>query len=338
VNAQESHRHVDSAPKARATGKLGFLIVGSPRSGTTLVQRLACELEGVRVPPETHFFRRFGPGLLRRQPFPIDGPSLIEVLERFARLETSAGMQINPVQIVEELGGACHSLVELFEAIVRHLAGPAALYGEKTPKHLYWWLPLTRAVPDLKLVAVVRDPRAVVASSLRVSWGRRSLIRLAERWASDQREVARATAILGPSRFLVLRYEDVVVDPASAYRALGGFLHMSQGRSNHRGQANQEVRSLLFVPRERTWKGRAADPITPDRLEAWRSFLSPKEAAIVGAICQRGMRRFGYRSETPGSLKAAFVLGRLHPRAQAERVLFRRMRRRYQRGIERTML
>lgn len=36
-----------------------FLIVGTPRSGTTLVQRLASELPGVAIPPETHFFSLF---------------------------------------------------------------------------------------------------------------------------------------------------------------------------------------------------------------------------------------------------------------------------------------
>ena len=35
---------------------VSFLMVGTPRSGTTLLQRLACELPGVGMPPETHFF------------------------------------------------------------------------------------------------------------------------------------------------------------------------------------------------------------------------------------------------------------------------------------------
>ena len=37
-------------------GSLRFVIIGTARSGTTLVQRLCAELPGVWVPPETHFW------------------------------------------------------------------------------------------------------------------------------------------------------------------------------------------------------------------------------------------------------------------------------------------
>jgi len=50
-----------------------FAIVGSPRSGTTLVQRLCCELEGVVVPYETHFFSAYLP--VCRPRFPLAGMS-----------------------------------------------------------------------------------------------------------------------------------------------------------------------------------------------------------------------------------------------------------------------
>ena len=36
--------------------ELSFLVVGTARSGTTLVQRLCCELPRVWVPGETHFW------------------------------------------------------------------------------------------------------------------------------------------------------------------------------------------------------------------------------------------------------------------------------------------
>lgn len=91
---------------------------------------------------------------------------------------------------------------------MRQLAGPAAVRGEKTPEHLMWWRPLVRALPGLKIVAVVRDPRAVAASHLEVPWGIRSHVVLAEQWSFDQRQVMAARATLGRRRCLVLHYED----------------------------------------------------------------------------------------------------------------------------------
>ena len=46
---------IRSVTSSRMTDRVGFLIVGTPRSGTTLVQRLVSELRGVRVPPRDPF-------------------------------------------------------------------------------------------------------------------------------------------------------------------------------------------------------------------------------------------------------------------------------------------
>jgi hypothetical protein len=201
-----------------------FLIAGTPRSGTTLVQRLACELPGVRVPPETHFFSLFARGLTKRRRFPLEGDALREELDSFARLDTSRSFQLEPHALMERLGGRCETVVQLFGVIVRHLARDADVCGEKTTDHLLWWRPLSRALPRLKLVAVVRDPRSVVASNLAVPWGMTSHVVLAERWAADQREVAQARAELGSKRCLILRYEDVVAAPTEARARISALL------------------------------------------------------------------------------------------------------------------
>src|ERR1051326_1575624 len=115
-----------------------FLIVGTPRSGTTLVQRLACDLPGVRVPPETHFFLKLGPRLASTS-FPIGDRELRDMLEEFAALNTSREMPLDIGALMASLGGRCDGPMELFAAIVVHLSGESVVYGEKTPPHLLWW-------------------------------------------------------------------------------------------------------------------------------------------------------------------------------------------------------
>jgi hypothetical protein len=147
-----------------------FLVVGSPRSGTTLVQRLACEIPGVRMPPETHFFTRFAVGLMARRHFPLDTAALADEIRLFAASDYASGLEIDVETVVTDLGGTCAGPFELFAALVRHLAGPAEIWGEKTPNHLVWWRPISRASPQTSFVAVVRDPRAVVSSNLDMPW------------------------------------------------------------------------------------------------------------------------------------------------------------------------
>lgn len=307
-----------------------FLIVGTPRSGTTLVQRLACELPGVRVPPETHFFSLFAPALLRRRRFPLDGPAVREEAEAYGALQASRGMAtFDAGAVADDLGGRCDSLVELYGAVIRHLAGPAEVHGEKTPTHLLWWRPLARALPRLKVVAVVRDPRGVVASNLDVPWGMGDHAVLAQRWASDQRHVAAAEEELGQDRCLVMRYEEVVVDAASARLRLARFL----GLASSPGRAGEKI----FLPHE-TWKAQALGPVTTDGVDSWRASLTAAQAADVAALCRPQMRHFDYLDDVPPAFGAALRLVRLAPPRQWRRLHFSLERHRTMARIRRATL
>jgi Sulfotransferase family len=321
--------HTAEAPGARS--EPSFLIVGTSRSGTTLVQRLAWRLEGVRVPPETHFFGAFVLGLAERA-FPLSAVGIREEVARFAKMRTSRGLPLHPEAIVEDLGGACASPWDLFGAIVRDLAGPAATYGEKTPEHLRCWKALTRRAPHLRFVCVVREPRAVVASNLQVPFAPHSVPWLAERWRTDQGMVLAARNALGPQRFLTLRYEDVVADPDAALAEMSTFLDVPVGPAD----AATDTDPQLHMEWE-WWKERAGAPITTDRVEAWRSTLTPRQADLVPAICRRTMRRFDY----PATVGAVAAVGRsltIAPRDQGRRLHFRAKILRYRMRMDRIAL
>jgi len=268
-----------------------FLIVGTPRSGTTLIQRLATELDGVSVPPETHFFRLFAPDLLGRQELPLTGSALTEELRRFSELDDLQGAELDPELTAARLGGTANTVMGLFGGIVRALAGDAELYGEKTPSHLRWWRELSAANPELKLVAVVRDPRAVVASYLE-AWGERPHSVIAERWAIDHRSLQAARAALG-ARCLVLRYEDVVSEPGLARTALSRFLGRPQGAA-----PASDSETPLHLPWE-TWKARSSGPVITARIDGWRDTLPQKVVREISTIAADEMRAFGYPVDEP---------------------------------------
>jgi Sulfotransferase family len=293
------------------------MIVGTPRSGTTLVQRLASELPGVRVPPETHFFRSFVPGLLKRRVLPLRRAEIVRELEAFLELDTSRGLELQPEAVADRLDGRCSTVTELFAALVRELAGDGRLYGEKTPSHLRWWPLLTRWMPELRLVFVVRDPRAVVASYFS-AWGVRPHAVVAERWAIDQEQVALAERSLGDAGCLVLRYEDVVCDAEASRRRLAAFLGASC--------KSTAVAAPLSLPWE-TWKAGAAEPVRGDRTDAWRGTLPARVWNDIEAITGGEMVRFGYTPDRSGTHA-------LDPARRAQRRRYRLDRIREHRAIE----
>jgi len=292
------------------------------------------------MPPETHFFSQFAAGLLARHSFPLSADVLAEEVGRFAALESSRGLVVDAGAIVEDLGGTCDSPFALFDAIVRHLAGPAEVWGEKTPEHLLWWRPLARAVPGLRFVVVVRDPRAVVASNMTMpwrgggripAWGDNVHLAFAELWACLQRQVHAMGGELGSDRLLLLRYEDVAADPDGARQKIARFL----GRPPVTGPVSAP--EGIVLPWE-SWKQEALGPVVTEHLETWRSTLGSRRAHQVTAVCRVGMRRFGYGADAPTGARAAVTKAGLGPGQIVRSLRYRRAYGGYLAAIDRRLL
>jgi Sulfotransferase family len=268
------------------------MIVGTGRSGTTLVQRIVDEA-GCRIPPESHFFSLFAPGLLRRRRFPLVGADLLEEIRSYLAIDVHADLGVDSERIAAWTGDRCDTPADLFCSIVAALADGRYPYGEKTPNHLLWWRPLSRAFTETKFLAVVRDPRSVVSSNLRVHFGMDSAVLLAERWSADQREVLAAQRSLGSARWLTVRYEDVVASPDEARATIASFVGSTS--LPHVDSAT----SRLFLPSE-TWKENALGPVTTDRVVAWRQELPEDVVRQVEEVCLPEMKTFGYEPTRPG--------------------------------------
>ncbi len=291
------------------------MIVGTARSGTTLVQRLACELPGVYVPPETHLLSDFLPDLARRgRTFPLAEPELSRALERYHDRPYMRGVAFDVAAVAASLGGVATSELEFFAALVGALAGGAPIVGEKTPDHLLWWKPLSRSLPSLRFVIVVRDPRAVHASFEAAHWGGGPALN-AQRWQADIRLARAAVRTLG-DRALLLRYEEIVADPDAARERLRQHLGAGPGTVAFDRQ--------LF-PGWEAWKMPATGAITSAAIDRWRELVEPRDQMVIAAICRRGMAWLGL-PDRPSTVRAW-----VEQLAQPPGVQLRRLRRRTRR-------
>jgi hypothetical protein len=279
---------------------LSFVVVGSPRAGTTLVQRLACELPGVGMPPETHFLEYVVPQLAA-------GAAPEQAVRSWLAEPAVRGLEVD----VTALLGRNRSPGEMFGALVRQLCPEQHVRGEKTPAHGAWWRPLSRWSPTLRFVCVVRDPRAVVRSNLESpwaqeagsGWGAAADLAVAERWRDRQLDVLDLRRAL-PERTLLLRYEEVAADPELTRQRLARFLDVPDA-------ATQAAAPMAGIVQSwETWKQSALGPVTRDRIDAWRTELAPERAALVAAVCAGPLRTLGY-PDAPGPARAAARLARL---------------------------
>ena len=124
--------------------RLAFLLTGTARSGTTLVQRLACELSAVWVPQETHFWARAAE-LAEGREWPLRGDDLRAVAEAIVTTPAGVALPVSPRKVVRRVDDRNRAvgLWTVFESLVATEARPYLPgnpnFEERIGVHYFVW-------------------------------------------------------------------------------------------------------------------------------------------------------------------------------------------------------
>lgn len=193
-----------TSPKAlaeeRQTSPAPIFVIGSPRSGTTLLRLVLDSHPRISCGEETHFLR-----------------DLHSVVGRHWDLVATYGLERD--WWLARLRG----LYEDFQREVLTRSGKAR-WAEKDPTYTLLLDFIEELFPDALYIHLLRDGHDVVAS-FRDRWGYRSAARAARTEWARYVEAARSFGDrVGPERFLEVRYERLVADPEPEGRRLFAFL------------------------------------------------------------------------------------------------------------------
>lgn len=263
----------------RQTGHGLAFVGGAPRSGTTLLQNML----------DSH------PHVLGLPEF-IALPEIMEVRdylhdlvdrEWIDRICTHQDIDASVARLIREL------------LLARVPEDPAIrLVTEKTPEDIFVFEALQAVLPEARFVVVVRDPRAVVASLLKVrrrflAMGRMPAprtrtLRAATTSTTDALDSAGRARRAASDRILAVRYEDLVREPERETRRVVEFLGLSwsgdmttPSRFDHPGEK--------AITLSGAWYDAASfnqDP-DPSRADRWRSTMSPLTQAVVATHVTR---------------------------------------------------
>jgi hypothetical protein len=202
------------------------VIVGAPRSGTTLLRFMLDAHPALAIPPETGFlmqaqFLPAQPDAARRDlfelitHFPAEGPTwddfgltcnqLRDALDQIEPFDTSDGIR------------AFYRLYAAQQNKVR--------YGDKTPIYSLHLDTIRELLPEARFVHIIRDGRDT-SLSLRPLWFApgKDIASLAAQW---KRFVLSARASATPRDYLEIRYEKLLTDTDSVLREVCSFLDLS---------------------------------------------------------------------------------------------------------------
>ncbi len=281
---------------AAPTAIAPFFVVGCPRSGTTLLQRILDAHGELAITPETHFVRRFW---LRRLSYGAlhRDANYRRLIDDVVSIPEFSDMGLDATTFREHAWDGKRSYARLFDLLLRQFASARGVdrVGEKTPSHARFIGTLARFFPGAKFVHIVRDPRAVVSSWRNVPWSTGLPGADAEVW---RRHVAavRLSASTRAAAIHTLSYEHLVAHPEASLRDLCSFLEIAFDPRMLR--FHERDLGPLDLDRE-PWKAGAAKPLDTAPIDRWRNELSAASIAQIEAVTWFEMKRCGYEPESP---------------------------------------
>ena len=267
-----------------------IFVVGVGRSGTTLLSAILDTHPDIAIGPESHYLTYW---IRAYRHLDVSRPDQFAAFwsdfisnnhfRRWAVSADSVRARIERQPVV--------SFRAIFAALLEEyrVACGKRRVGEKTPVHDLHMAQLLEWFPDAQIVYLLRDPRAVAASMVRVPWADPNIDVHARRW---RRSVAEVGARALDPRITIVRYEELVNRPAETLKVLCEFL----GEQFREGMLSPE-RSGGPLAGGEWWKEEARGPITPGSVNRWRHELGETDIAVVEDIAGPLMVKLGYACE-----------------------------------------
>jgi hypothetical protein len=271
-------------------------VVGSGRSGTTLLRLMLEQHPDLAIPPESYFpisMRHRAPRYVSVAGFDLDA-YVTDLLQnvRFRDWELQETTIRAALDGVEPIDWA-EAIRRTFGLYAEKERKPR--YGDKTPWFIMRISELSELFPESRFVHLIRDGRDVALSIREMSWGPSRMPALAEFWAKRIRTGRTEGARLGDARYLELRYEDLVEDPARELRRVCAFIELDfrEEMLEYRERAPNAV-----LERERHQHRHLSKPITKG-LRDWRTQMSREDVAVFEAVAGPELLACGYERAVP---------------------------------------
>ncbi len=211
-----------------------LFVVGCPRSGTTLLQRMLDSHPQLAVANDTHFITHAIPGLE-----PGGDPALTPAIVESVRTNGHFDRFGLSDDAVRDAATGAVTYSEYISGLYTQLGclHGKPLAGQKTPRYgLY--LPFLHALfPQAKTVNIIRDGRDVTLSTLEWAhekkgpgrfalWKDHPVAVCAQWWAWQVSTGQRDGRALGPTLYHEVHYEDLVARPEESLRRIADFLDL----------------------------------------------------------------------------------------------------------------
>ncbi len=294
-----------------------IFIIGMPCSGTTLMQASLAAHPQIAISPQTRFLSYWVPHhptaeLRDEHDFEFFLAKFVDS-PQFRNLDLDADTLHGRL-----LARGVPTFKTVFSTLLREYARRQGKlrWGEHTPSHRCYIGHLLDWYPNARIIYMLRDPRAVVASLLDAPWISATPEFHAAHWRDSTQALLRWEC---DERLYRVHYEALLIDPESVLRKACAFLNEPFDPAVLTDYETNATTRVSHGKWGRRHLSNALDPLRTDCLAKWRLRLTPNQVAIVEYLTRKGMLRCGYElsSEGPGALRwSTLMLNRLWARVK----------------------
>ncbi len=275
-----------------------IFIIGSERSGTTLVLAILACHPRIAVPEVTWYYPRFRPyihtygDLSKDENFSV----LANEMAYGLRVPFWRMSEVNPAtfgsQISVRAAEIERSFAGVFAAMFERYAvhEKKSRWGEKTPGNVYYVDKILEDFPNAQFVYIYRDCRDASAEFIDSQFGPTNAFTAAEMWRDGQQAVSKFRKSLSSEQWFNLKYEEFVRDPVNQLKTLCDFLNEDYD------DALMEFHTTPVAQRRGKTKDNwaLAHPITDRHIGIYKHRLSIDDQRIMSWVAGELMEELGY--------------------------------------------
>jgi len=271
-----------------------FFIIGSGRSGNTLLRTILTGNSDLSIPPESY-----------RLPFAIkrfhihnnrDWKEIVaEVLDEFYSCREFYTWEINLDEVRDRLMNIDESrrtlsniFDELYCAYSRKHAPESRIWGDKTPLNTLYLDWIGSVYPKSKFIHIIRDGRDVADSYLRMKRYQK-LEEAARRWNTSI-NLAQSFGSKRGDDYMEMRYEELVTDTEPVIRQACSFLGIDYSPS----MLDHTSRVDKLGDTDKAHHSNLTKPINSESVGKWKKNFSDSEQKEVNRLLRQNLLSLGY--------------------------------------------
>jgi len=278
-----------------------FFIVGSARSGTTLLRLILNAHADVAVPPESRFIVELWNG--------NDEVAVHDFVDRLGSHHRFDQWDLPISAVRDEIGDTTRlryadAVGAAFRAYAR-VQGKSR-WGDKTPRYVEHIPLLANLWPEARFIHLIRDGRDVARSYADVPFGPKTVGKAATLWATRVRKGITDGRALEQGRYIEINYEDLVDDAEGETKDICDFLELDfdPGMLDYTERARGSV-----LPRASMYNPNVTQK--PSRTRSWHESMPRSQVEIFEAMAGDVLAELGYERAFPEPSAKAKLIGKL---------------------------